>query len=522
MLRELAVGEMGKPRQVPCQVKGCDTGWTNLDGEFQEGVYYTDPECGNVSERSQDLRDHVAMAHEHQTKEIEAKAKQVEAEALKLKAEADKLRAEAEVSGASAVVAAPVKGERKANMVQPTVEENVTESDWSYFLAEWERYCGATGLDQDPPGAVRHLWQACSDGLRRALHNDGARVVQDVDVLLQRVKSLAVRRRNNLVNIMTLQGLGQEKDEGVHAFLARLNGQAELCDLCVTCPRPECQEEVSFIDRFKMLQLVRGLHDKEIQEKVLAAGAALEEGKEMSLTDVVKMVEAAELGKSTHAQISKAGGLYRMSDHQRKKMGDRVEKGRGRDGGGERKFCGFCGRNQHPRDECPARDKECNHCKMKGHFSIKCRKKQKDKDTDKKKVAEISTESTVNTLEVVEIDDDFAADVFRLSVAEEATGPGWAPPCPRGLSPPRSPAKGCVDSVGVQEAQVGALGEHGRVQHQQCDSLGRWRPGRVEGHGRVRIRLDVCEEAYRTEGAVPPKSHRSTTVSALAVTGAQH
>ncbi len=63
----------------------------------------------------------------------------------------------------------------------------------------------ATGLDGDAAGAIRHLWQACSEGLRRALHNDGAGTVATPEELLARVKSLAVQRRNNLVNILTLQ-----------------------------------------------------------------------------------------------------------------------------------------------------------------------------------------------------------------------------------------------------------------------------------------------------------------------------
>ena len=155
----------------------------------------------------------------------------------------------------------------------------------------------------------------------------------------------------------------------------------------------------------------------------MAAGAALEEGKEMSLPDVVKMVEAAEMGKSTHAQISKAGGLYRMSDHRKKQQGARIKKSRqsGQSGQG-RSSCGFCGRSSHPRDECPAREQECNFCKMKGHFSVKCRKKEKDKD--KKKVAEIKEkeepQSSLNTLEVVELEDDVSADVFQLSVSNDS------------------------------------------------------------------------------------------------------
>ena len=65
--------------------------------------------------------------------------------------------------------------------------------------------------------------------------------------------------------------------------------------------------------------MIHGLINKDIQEKVLAAGAALEEGAELSLAEVTKMVQAAEMGKSTYKQLSTAGGINRLSDHQRSK-----------------------------------------------------------------------------------------------------------------------------------------------------------------------------------------------------------
>ena len=127
------------------------------------------------------------------------------------------------------------KGEKKATMQRPMIEESVSESDWSFFLPEWDRYVEVTDLSDDEEAAVRHLWQACSDGLRRALHNDRARELWEVKELLARIKSLCVQRRNNLVNILTLQKMGQERDEGVLAFMTRLNGQVCLCDLNVKC-----------------------------------------------------------------------------------------------------------------------------------------------------------------------------------------------------------------------------------------------------------------------------------------------
>ena len=320
-------------------------------------------------------------------------------------------------------------------MSRPTIEESISESDWSFFMAEWQRYVEATELKEDDEAAVRHLWQACSDSLRRALHNDGARSIKDVNVLLNRVKSLCVQRRNNLVNILTLQKMGQERDEGVLAFVARLNGQVNLCDLNVVC---SCQKVVSFADRFKTLQLIHGIYDKEIQEKVLAAGAALSEGQEMSLADVIKMVQSCEMGKYTHAEISKAGGINRISEHRRNKDQGRQSKGKEQ---GDAK-CGFCGRSRHSREECPAREAKCNNCGNVGHFAAKCRKAKKDKG----KVAAVAEKdkepdkAAVQTVQTVEDGDNFfgepVAQVNRVSVSEAEL-------------PPRSP-------LGFKETEVEA------------------------------------------------------------------
>ena len=70
--------------------------------------------------------------------------------------------------------------------------------------------------------------------------------------------------------------------------MARLNGQAELCDLTVLYPEHGC--DISFKKRLMMLQLVRGLQDLTIQEWLLQEAASVESG-ELSLVKVTKLVE---------------------------------------------------------------------------------------------------------------------------------------------------------------------------------------------------------------------------------------
>ena len=188
-------------KSVKCGVKGCMAGEPDADGTPRP--FWSDPDCSSVAERVEELKQHVYQAHTIEVERETAAAARITAEAAKTSAEADKLRAERQRQPTESS-----RGEKKATMARPTIEESVSESDWSFFVAEWSRYVEATDLAEDEAGAVRHLWQACSDGLRRALHNDGAREITNIDTLMARVKSLCVQRRNNLVNILTLQKMG--------------------------------------------------------------------------------------------------------------------------------------------------------------------------------------------------------------------------------------------------------------------------------------------------------------------------
>ena len=64
-------------RQVACQVAGCDTGGYNLLGVLVVGPYLTDPDCTNVTERSEDLKQHIAMVHDRCRIESEAEARKL-------------------------------------------------------------------------------------------------------------------------------------------------------------------------------------------------------------------------------------------------------------------------------------------------------------------------------------------------------------------------------------------------------------------------------------------------------------
>ena len=514
---------MAPPRARKCPREGCTFG---EDG----GPYVTDPACDTLEEVRNDLRDHLEDAHDslvaNEVKQMKAKAELAFANAKEKEAEARKVAAEngGQVEGGSSGGGTPRAGERRTPLSRPAIEEDCTESDWSFFLASWTRYTSACKLEAGEE--INHLWSACSESLQKQLHNKGAEAEMDKEKFLGLVKQLAVKKRNNLVNVITFQQMAQERDEGVHAFLARLNGQAELCDLTVPCPEHGCS--VSFKERLTMLQLVRGLQDLAIQERVLQEAAAVESG-ELSLVKVTKLVEAAEMGKSSQASITKAGGLVgRLSEHRRGKDKARQDK-RGKSGkrGDGEKPCSCCGNKTHgsslqERREfpCPAFDIKCRDCGKVGHFDRYCSQKpQQGKPQEQNKtgkVAELkevqeqgSSEGSLNTVSAGSVAE--GGDFFRLSVSS-----------PGSVVRDRVPSDAEAEFLGLQKGSVSGLGSGAkRIPHLVCDRRGQWAPGSVEEHDRVTLTVSVCERPYRDRGWSVPENRGPVEMSGLTDMGAQ-
>ena len=248
-----------------CNFPACDRGMPDEDGNPD---CYTTPEGLQTRDQvSADLKEHVDMAHLMPIRMLEAEEKKLQAQANLVKAEADKLRAERPPgeSGNTAANNAPAgsshAGAKTEKIPRPTVDEGVSEGDWGFFVSQWKRYVTGTGISGDI--VAQQLWAACTTVLQKSLHNSGAGNITDPKVLLDLIKSLAVQCRNNLVNIVELQGMAQNRDEKITAFSSRLNGKADLCDLVIDCPT--CKKDVSFKEKILMYQLVRGLSDPDIQ-----------------------------------------------------------------------------------------------------------------------------------------------------------------------------------------------------------------------------------------------------------------
>ena len=166
---------------------------------------------------------HVETAHMLQIRMAEADAKRIEMEAKKIemeakKTEADTARILAErdpqlVTQQSTSTAAPQNTQRgfmdkRDAIPHPKVDLNSSESDWGFFKAQWARY--TTGMNMNNSQEIQHLWAACDENLQRTLHNGGGGKITDPKILMDHIKLVAVKRRNNLLNIVELQRMGQQ------------------------------------------------------------------------------------------------------------------------------------------------------------------------------------------------------------------------------------------------------------------------------------------------------------------------
>ena len=95
-----------------------------------------------------------------------------------------------------------------------------------------------------------------------------------------------------MVARVTLQGMRQGYDEPVHAFGAKLRGQASVCKFMQQCPN--CETNVDYMYTEAMIKdvLCKGLQDNEVQMDLLG-----NRNQDMTLEQVLGFSEVKETGK---------------------------------------------------------------------------------------------------------------------------------------------------------------------------------------------------------------------------------
>ena len=364
------------------------------------------------------------------------------------------------------------------------------------FNKRWDRYKRGTKLvDND---VLDQLWACMSDSLERAAHNDGADTEETEVSLMARIKKLAVKQTNVLVNQVKFLSMGQDRDEPVSSFVARLRGQVNTCDFSVKCGG--CQATVSYMEHIMAHQLVHALSDEEIQRKVLAQAAAKTE---MSLEESIGTVKAQEMGKRDQGIISNSASLNRVTEYKSGANLTKLNKNTNQvtlsspGSGTPSDRCTHCGRKYHSSSKearkasCRAFELVCRKCNIKGHLAHCCKSKiaaQTGSQPDPPQTTE--NPAAVSSL-VGQVGNCFA--VFSRQSRPDPGDDDWLP-----AASPRW-YKRAARRVCNQVANHSRLQDRTKtlsVPHFSCKD-GVWAQRPVEPHPLIKdVQVQICKEGY--------------------------
>ena len=170
-------------------------------------------------------------------------------------------------------------------------------------------------------------------------------------VLLPALKKLAVKSTNTMLLLSKLYQMGQDRGEPIRVYLSRLGGAASNCNFEVKCS--SCDEKTSYVEKALSHQLMKGLVDPEIQERILAKSG--DRTKEMTLQEILQTVLALEASKRDETSLSGSrGGINRQ-----RAGGDTPATGAE---GGQK--CSNCGSSRHKTKDpsCKAHEIICRGC----------------------------------------------------------------------------------------------------------------------------------------------------------------
>lgn len=152
----------------------------------------------------------------------------------------------------------------------------------------------------------------------------------------------------------------QEDCESIGQYVTSLKQIANNCNfVCTNC-------KTSTMDVHIRSQLIRGVSDNEICERILQQGSAL------TLEETTKLALATEAAKLESQQMqtqrpSISAAVNKVNLHnkfQDMSIKEKVKSLRG--------HCFRCGSESHKSNECNARDKTCQQCRKVGHIAKVC------------------------------------------------------------------------------------------------------------------------------------------------------
>jgi len=137
---------------------------------------------------------------------------------------------------------------KQQRLPRPTLNDDVTETEWRFFEAEWARYKRSSKLiGQD---AIDQLWACISKDLALQCYNAGADTTNTTEEeLMVLLEKFSVQAKNKLVQVVEYLNLSQSENESINKFISRVKGVSKVCNFSITCTKSSCGQKVSYGDQ---------------------------------------------------------------------------------------------------------------------------------------------------------------------------------------------------------------------------------------------------------------------------------
>ena len=109
------------------------------------------------------------------------------------------------------------------------IDLGASESDWRFFIAEFDRYKRSTGVFGQT--VLDELWHCQAKPLRTLMQAESTAALTTEAVLLTKIESLAVVALHSAVHLVELRNLQQGQNEPIRKFVARARNIATSCNL---------------------------------------------------------------------------------------------------------------------------------------------------------------------------------------------------------------------------------------------------------------------------------------------------
>ena len=280
--------------------------------------------------------------------------------------------------------------DKTEKLKKPTINMGCTLEDWTFFISEWVDY---KKLGKPSTSDLsRILIQCCEIDLRRHLHRSyGSLGEKSEEDVLEIIKQHAVQIENIVVSRVSLLEMKQDRDEPVRNYVARLKGQASICNYTIKF-KPDCgcnkEYDVNYMEEQVRDVLAHGLADNEIRIDILS-----DVNQDMNLDTVVQLIEAKEVGKKSASQLSNTHKISAVKSSY-KRESRQFQPGYYQNFKNENKlnnsvkyktkfpsYCSYCGNQGHSRSyetrkmHCPAFNHTCKECNIRHHYEKVCREK---------------------------------------------------------------------------------------------------------------------------------------------------